>query len=64
MKCQICKKKTTWDESYGKTNFIVCFKCFERLAKKTGKKFPEAQYTIISIIFEIADIKNKSIKEE
>jgi len=57
MKCKICHSKTNWDESYGKSNFIICPACFERLAEKTGQKFPEAQYIIMSIIFEIADIK-------
>lgn len=59
MKCQICHNKTTWDESYGKSNFIVCHVCFETLAKATGKNFPESHSIISSIIFKIADIKEK-----
>lgn len=59
MKCQICHNKTTWDESYGKSNFIVCPICFETLAKTTGKKFPEGHGIIMSILFKIADIKEK-----
>ena len=59
MKCKICKNKTTWDESYGKANFIVCPICFERLAKKTNKDFPEAQNIITSIIFEMGEIREE-----
>ena len=59
MKCQICHNKTTWDESYGKSNFIICPVCFETLAKTTGKNFPDAHSITLSILFKIADIKEK-----
>lgn len=29
MKCKICKGNTTWDESYGLHEFIVCPNCFD-----------------------------------
>lgn len=61
MKCKICKKPTNWDESYGKSNFIVCPTCFERLAKATGKKFPKGQNLIMNIIFEIANIREEKV---
>lgn len=59
MKCQICHNKTTWDESYGKSNFIVCPVCFETLAKTIGKNSLEARSIILSVLFKIADIKEK-----
>ena len=31
MKCAICKSKTTWGESHGYNEFIVCPKCLDRL---------------------------------
>ena len=31
MKCAICKKNTTWDESFGGERFIICPRCYERL---------------------------------
>ena len=34
MKCCICKRKTDWDESYGRSTFIVCPHCYSILKKK------------------------------
>ena len=31
MICHICKKKTTWNKSYGRRSFIVCPKCFDKM---------------------------------
>ena len=31
MKCKICKNKTTWDESFGGENFIICPTCYNKL---------------------------------
>jgi hypothetical protein len=59
MKCQICHNKTTWDDSYGKSNFIVCPVCFETLVKTIDKNSLEARSIILSILFKIADIKEK-----
>ena len=33
MNCAICKKKTTYDVSYGMNNFIVCPDCFKKIKK-------------------------------
>ena len=38
MKCEICKEKTTWDESFGRREFIVCPHCFEKIRKMTHSK--------------------------
>ena len=27
MKCQICGRRTNWNESFGRESFIVCPKC-------------------------------------
>ena len=35
-KCAICKKPTTWDESYGREMFLICPACYDRLVKDTG----------------------------
>ena len=53
MKCAICKNKTTWDKSFGYTDFIVCPKCFGEIHKK---------YDIVKtmdIIFMLGDIAKK-----
>lgn len=34
MKCAECGKKTTWDESFGMENYIICPKCFQRIRKE------------------------------
>ncbi len=34
MKCAECGKRTTWDESFGKENYIVCPKCFQRIREE------------------------------
>lgn len=32
MKCKLCYKKTDWDSSIGRPNFIVCNCCAEKFA--------------------------------
>jgi DNA-directed RNA polymerase subunit RPC12/RpoP len=34
MKCAECGKRTTWDESFGGENYIVCPKCFQRIREE------------------------------
>lgn len=34
MKCAICKNKTTWSSSFGKSSYVVCGKCFNKLREK------------------------------
>lgn len=34
MKCAICKKTTSWDESFGHPSFIICPKCYKELNPK------------------------------
>lgn len=33
MKCKFCYKKTDWDSSIGRPNFIVCNSCAEKFSK-------------------------------
>ena len=37
MKCKICGKKTNWDSSYGRDNFIVCPICHRKMANTIEK---------------------------
>lgn len=36
MKCSKCGNKTTWDESYGEKNRLVCPICFDKLLKQNN----------------------------
>ena len=36
MKCAECGNKTTWDESYGRENYIVCPKCHEKIKRENN----------------------------
>lgn len=56
MKCAICRRKTSWDESFGYVDFIVCPTCFGEIHKK---------YDIVKtmdIIFMLGDIAKKHKK--
>jgi hypothetical protein len=55
MKCCICKRKTNWDESYGRHTFIVCPYCYSILRK--NNKY--ALDTILKIGMIKEDLENK-----
>ena len=55
MKCAICKNKTTWDESYGYYEFIVCPHCHNRLGKYNIENYPQ----ILDFIFECGKLDRK-----
>ena len=57
MKCAECKKKTTWDKSYGKIDYIVCPKCFEKIRKANNTGFIDT----LQIIFEKSIDKSKEV---
>lgn len=59
MKCQICGKKTTWDESFGKEEFIVCPRCFEALHKMTHSKRDE----VFDFVIAVGWIRKRAKKE-
>ena len=56
MKCDICKNKTTYNESYGHSEFIVCSKCFNELCYKYN--FTDT----MELIFTLGDIAKKHKK--
>ena len=57
MKCDFCKKETTWDESFGPEDLIVCKDCFYTLCKK-----PLSTETALSFIFRLAKIRRNQEK--
>lgn len=62
MKCAICKNKTTWDTSFGKSSYLVCGKCFEKMRK--NRNAVEVLDEILKIGEEIEktlDINSKSV---
>ena len=59
MKCQICGKKTTWNESFGKEEFIVCPYCFEELRRMTYLKKSE----ILDFVLAVGWIRERAKKE-
>lgn len=61
MKCKICKNKTTWDESFGRENYIVCPNCLIRLANSVDRCDSEDGRDIaLNMIFEISKIKKEA----
>lgn len=55
MKCEICRGKTTNEDSVGYNNFIVCNKCFDKLAKITEYSY----YDTLQIIFACGQIREE-----
>lgn len=51
MKCELCKRKTTWDYSVGRKNFIVCNDCINKISKVRHKTDFEIAGDIIKIGF-------------
>ena len=65
MKCKICGRKTNWDESYGKENFIVCPACHDRIAEvisNVTNKHRYAKVAACEVIIEIGYLKEKGDK--
>lgn len=59
MTCQICKRKTDWDTSYGREEFIVCNSCMRTLAKHNIENYTD----VMGFIFGCAEIRRK-VREE
>ena len=57
MKCAICKRKTDWDESYGRPTFIVCPYCYNILRKDNKN----ALDTILKIGMIKEDLEEKEV---
>ncbi len=53
MKCEICGKKTDWDNSVGRPCYIVCNRCVESIAKARKKHFSEITDEILKKGFKI-----------
>lgn len=60
MKCQICGRRTTWDESFGHENFIVCPKCEYRLRQFFGKDWLRS----IELIMCLGELREEYEKEK
>ena len=57
MKCAECGKKTTWDESFGGENHIVCLECFQRISKENKTN----AFETLKIIFQKGIDKSKEV---
>ena len=57
MKCAECGKKTTWDESYGRENYIVCPKCHEKIRRENNGNLVNT----MKIIFQKSIDKSKKM---
>ena len=65
MKCKICKRKTNWDESYGRDCFIVCPSCHIQISNAihNARKHNASDRVIaLEVILEIGDIKEENKK--
>ena len=60
MKCEICRKKTTIDESVGYEEFIVCNHCFEILTKASNEKRIDALDHTMNFIFKCGMIRKEN----
>ena len=57
MKCKICGRKTTWDESYGNEKFIICPRCY-------GKLNPNNNWDILATLCRIGVLMGEEKKSE
>lgn len=65
MKCAICKKDTTWDESYGYEQFIVCPICHNIISHEIKLSRDLSADTITDlIIFKLGDRVRKENHNE
>ena len=57
MKCAECGKRTTWDESFGGENYIVCPKCHEKIRRENNGNLVNT----MKIIFQKSIDKSKKM---
>jgi hypothetical protein len=61
MKCKICNGSITWDNSFGKAEFLICENCYNSL--RFSPRLKTSYRTILDFIFTCGDIiedkKNK-----
>ena len=60
MKCNICHRKTNWDESYGHEEFIVCPHCFNSLQER----FKGDLSATMRLIFTLGEVAKENNPEE
>lgn len=62
MKCNICRRKTNWDESYGYKEFIVCPCCHKSLLEL----FKGDWHPTMRLIFTLGEVamENNPKKDE
>lgn len=58
MKCKMCGKRTDWDSSVGRPNFLVCNNCVEELHKFCSIRRAEITDIILFIGFKREERKN------
>lgn len=61
MKCKICNGSITWDNSFGKAEFLICENCYNSL--RFSPRLKTSYRAILDFIFTCGDIiedkKNK-----
>lgn len=57
MKCAICGQRTTWDESFGPKDFIVCPHCFEEIVKRVMAETGWGRYATAAEVFKVINKK-------
>lgn len=65
MKCSICKCPTTWEESFGTHNFLVCEKCYYSLVntifeKDCGLTLGDSHSIIYSLVFACGELRKEA----
>ena len=57
LKCAICKKPTSWDESFGGVKFIICPRCYHKIN-------PKLDMDIHFALCQISVIKEENAKND
>lgn len=60
MKCEICKRKTTWNSSVGYDEFIVCNSCHDALI---GEYSINKSMQVMSFIFKCGELRKAAYEE-
>lgn len=60
MKCEICKRKTSWDSSVGYDEFIVCNGCHKALI---GEFSINKSMQVMNFIFKCGELRKAAYEE-